>query len=314
MAELFRIMMDVQLRIAEIVLIVGSDGVRWAFESDSVYSQFVVRSDMPDVRVLVRSGFPTNLDWGEPLVVGSGSETHENPDLNLNRNDMGEWILEVVTGGRTKTDSILSRRVGVFNQDFSSGQVFLGSIDSDLFSYPFPLRSPLDRALFAHRLPYCDGLLLHAAAVVHQGRAFVFAGQSGRGKSTMAKLWSVSGEGLALGEESIALRRVGSEIRAYGTPWPGESGLASPQGAPVAGLFFLRHGPHNTVRSMGPAEAMAEFLPRSYLAPYDPIGAARGLEFLHHLIATVPMAELAFRPDADVVELLASGRWADGLA
>jgi hypothetical protein len=206
------------------------------------------------------------------------------------------------------------RRVAFLNSDFSVGRIFLELSDAQVPSYPFPLRPPLDRALFAHRLPYRDGLLLHAAAVVHQGRALVFAGESGRGKSTMAKLWAASGRGLVLGEESIALRRVGSEIRAYGTPWAGQSGLASPLGAPLAGLFFLRHGPRNMVRSMGPAEAMAEFLPRSYLATCDPVGASRGLDFLNDLIQNVPVAELVFRPDADVVELLSSGRWADGVA
>lgn len=302
------------LGIAGIVAGIESDGLAWGFRTGGVHSRFCLRDAAPDVRVQVRVGVPRDLDWGVQVVTESFAPAQPDPELSLYRNYKGAWIVDALSRGWADNRRIYARRVGVFNPDFSSGQVFLELTDAQVSPYPFPLQAPLDRALFAHRLPYHDGLLLHAAAVVHQGRALVFTGQSGRGKSTMAGLWAASGQGLVLGEESTALRRVGSEIRAYGTPWAGQSGLASPLGAPVAGLFFLRHGPHNTVRSMGPAEAMAEFLPRSYLAPYDPIGAARGLEFLHHLIATVPMAELAFRPDADVVELLASGRWADGLA
>lgn len=306
--------MNIQLKVAGIALSVELDGLHWAFGAAGVYPRFCVQGVAPDVHAVVRIGLPETLDWGDPVASESLSPDQSDPELNLYRNQAGAWIVEALSGGWAGQQRAYARRVGVFSPDFSSGQVFLELTDAQVSSYPFPLGPPLDRALFAHRLPYHDGLLLHAAAVVYQGRALVFAGQSSRGKSTMAGLWAASGQGLVLGEESIALRRVGSEIRAYGTPWAGESGLASPLGAPVAGLFFLRHGPRNAVRSMGSAEAMAEFLPRSYLAPYDPVGASRGLDFLNDLIQKVPVAELAFRPGADVVELLASGRWADVLA
>jgi hypothetical protein len=72
-------------------------------------------------------------------------------------------------------------------------------------------------------------LLLHAASVVHRGRAFVFAGKSGQGKSTLARTFSHSA---MLGDEIACL----ADGRAYRVPFTGErlpppSSLDAPLGA-----------------------------------------------------------------------------------
>ncbi len=80
---------------------------------------------------------------------------------------------------------------------------------------------PLDQLLFLAPLAHTNGLLLHASGAVIDGKAFVFAGHSGDGKTTLSRLLAAEGLEL-LSDERIALRREGESFRAYGTPWPGE--------------------------------------------------------------------------------------------
>src|SRR5262249_29799700 len=51
-----------------------------------------------------------------------------------------------------------------------------------------------------------DGLLLHASSVLRRGRAFLFPGPSGAGKTTIARLAAGGG---VLSDEVSAVRRVG---------------------------------------------------------------------------------------------------------
>src|SRR5213082_2416074 len=94
------------------------------------------------------------------------------------------------------------------------------------------LRVLLSWKLLGHR-----GFLLHAATVVRDGKAYIFTGRSGAGKSTVA---SLSPEGSVLTDEISLLRREHGMWRAYGTPFWGEFRAAGLNiSAPLAGVFRL---------------------------------------------------------------------------
>ena len=77
------------------------------------------------------------------------------------------------------------------------------------------------------------GFLLHASSVVRNGRAFLFTGPSGAGKTTIARL--APADGVVLSDEISYVRQVGGRYLAYGTPFAGEWGDAGePISAPVA--------------------------------------------------------------------------------
>ena len=79
---------------------------------------------------------------------------------------------------------------------------------------------PLDaflRVLFSLALVEEGGLLVHAASLVRAGRAYLFPGRSGAGKTTLARL---STDVLLLSDE-VSLVRDG---RCHGTPFWGELG------------------------------------------------------------------------------------------
>lgn len=162
-----------------------------------------------------------------------------------------------------------------------------------------PLRYPLDQVLTIHLLGAERGLLLHACGVLDGGRGYCFAGSSGRGKSTMARLWD--GEATILNDDRIILRPTGGGFWMYGTPWHGTYPATSPEGCPLNELFLLAHGPENEIRRLPPAEAAGRLLQTSFPPLWDHEGMAWTLQLLDRLTTSVPVYELTFRPDEAVV-------------
>jgi len=68
-------------------------------------------------------------------------------------------------------------------------------------------------------MPRLGGLLLHASSVVSRGRAFVFPGPSGAGKTALARLASPRD---VLSDEISAVRPVGGRYLCFPTPFWGE--------------------------------------------------------------------------------------------
>src|SRR5580698_6749529 len=119
---------------------------------------------------------------------------------------------------------------------------------------PYSLDSVL-RILHSLILARRGGFLLHAASAICDGRAFLFSGVSGAGKTTMTRL--APADITLLTDEISYLRPSADGYVAYGTPFAGE--LAKPGencSAPVSALFFLEQGPENCIDELPSAEAV----------------------------------------------------------
>jgi hypothetical protein len=162
---------------------------------------------------------------------------------------------------------------------------------------------PLDELLFQHRLAREGGLEVHACGLVLEGKAVLFCGRSGAGKSTTARLWRRHRRGtLILSDDRIALRPRGTDFVAHGTPWHGEGRFASPEGRPLRAVFFLRHARRTQAKPLAPAEAAARLFSRAFPPPWDPDAIGRMLEGCGRIAATLPCYELGFVPGAEAVE------------
>jgi hypothetical protein len=150
------------------------------------------------------------------------------------------------------------------------------------------------------------GLLLHSAGIKTPGGGILFSGPSGVGKTTMAKLWIDADAGSILNDDVCAVRQMGGEFIAYGTPWIGSGQLSSVQQAPLRGIFFLEHGTTNSYRSLGKAQALTLILSQSFLPRWDAPRTEYILDTCTSLADQVPCYHLVFEPTDDVVDLLQS--------
>src|SRR5579862_1617303 len=91
-----------------------------------------------------------------------------------------------------------------------------------------------------------EGMLIHAASAVRGGRAFLFAGPSGAGKTTIARL--APPDATLLTDEISYVRKQGGGYVAFGTPFTGElAKLGENVSAPIGALYLLAQGPENRI-------------------------------------------------------------------
>lgn len=160
-----------------------------------------------------------------------------------------------------------------------------------------PLHYPLDQILLMHCLAPEGGLLLHAAGLVVNGGGYLFAGKSGAGKSTISRLLGEQDGVRLLNDDRLVLRPSGGDFRMYGTPWPGELGIAHNGSSPLAGVFFLRQSRENRLVRLTPAEAMERLLPVTSIPWYDPPIVDLLLPAIERLVHSVPAFDFHFMRD-----------------
>lgn len=147
------------------------------------------------------------------------------------------------------------------------------------------------------------GFLVHAASGLRNGRAFVFAGISGAGKTTMARL--APPDATVLTDEISYIRRSGSGYHAYGTPFAGELARVGANAvAPLAALYFLEKGPDNRIEPIGESEAAGALLRNILFFADDAALVKRVFESALEFVSRVHLAQFVFAPDERAWELI----------
>lgn len=162
-----------------------------------------------------------------------------------------------------------------------------------------------DAFQFYVRLVDFGGFYLHASAVVLDGKAYLFSGRSGVGKSTHTRLWqSTFGSGVrVINDDKPALRLIDGVWYAYGTPWCGKDGIHLNERAPIAGLCFMKQSSRNEIRRIGIQEAVQLVMAQT-LYTFREIGRIDAfLKLLEHFLQTIPVYELENRPETEAAYL-----------
>jgi len=147
-----------------------------------------------------------------------------------------------------------------------------------------------------------NGFLLHAATVVRNGKAYIFTGRSGAGKSTVA---SLSPKGSVFTDEISLLRVENGVWRAYGTPFWGDfKADRSNRSAPVAGIFRLLQASENKIEVLRPMTLLRTLLPNVLFFSAEPEPNRRLLEILTQAAVRIAGYNLSFCKNPSFWEVL----------
>ena len=145
--------------------------------------------------------------------------------------------------------------------------------------------------------------MIHAASCVRNGRAFLFMGVSGAGKTTISRL-APPGATL-LTDEISYVRRTGNTYQAFGTPFSGE--LAQPGenvNAPLRAVYVLVQGPENKVERVSAPVALRELMKSILFFAQDERLVDRVFTSACRMAEAVSFYRLTFLPDRRVWSLI----------
>ncbi len=149
---------------------------------------------------------------------------------------------------------------------------------------------------------------VHSSTVVCEGKAVMFLGESGTGKSTHSRLWMQHVEGVRLLNDDSPLLSVatvaGALPQVYGSPWSGKTPCYHAAHFPLAAVVRLSQAKHNQIRRLKTMEAFAALQPS--LPPalmQDEDYSDRLIEILSQTLAAVPFYHLQCLPDGDAARL-----------
>lgn len=157
-------------------------------------------------------------------------------------------------------------------------------------------RYPLDEFVATRLLGRREAVLLHASTAVVDGEAYVFAGHSGAGKSTIASLAEVAGARI-LSDDRTILTYDDGVVRAWGTPWHGTHRRAERDSAPVRGVLLLSKDSVNVVSSLDPSRALKELFVRLIQPRVSAHEVDNNLRVLAVVLQSVNVGLLRFTPE-----------------
>jgi len=147
------------------------------------------------------------------------------------------------------------------------------------------------------------GFLVHAASAIRNERAYLFAGVSGAGKTTMARL--APPDATVLTDEISYVRRIGRNYKAYGTPFAGElARVGANTSAPLESLYLLVQGPENRIRPVPKIDAARALMRHVLFFAEEREMVARVFDSVLEFVSHIEVAQLVFTPDARAWELI----------
>ena len=225
----------------------------------------------------------------------------------LTRFDLEGWGGAECIFGRTDKEYVLriegpdgGELLFVYDRESNRAQCNVSRDVADMSAVRFGLWFMTALATVGH-----DVTPVHSSAIVCNGRAVLFLGESGTGKSTHTRLWRENIDGaVLLNDDSPFIGFVDGRATAFGAPWSGKTPCYKQEQYPIAAIVRLSQAPHNVIRPLRSVHAIGALLPS--LTPafgYDEELQDRMLATLSKIISQVPVYHLECLPDAAAARL-----------
>lgn len=146
--------------------------------------------------------------------------------------------------------------------------------------------------------------VLHSASVLYNGKAWLFSGHSGAGKSTHTKLWhDLFGVPLLNGDLNLLGINDGQPV-CCGLPWCGTSEIYTAKNYPLGGVVFLKQAPYNRVSSLSADREILSLVQRMITPGWTQAGVRRNLELAETLAEKIRIFRLECTKQPEAAEIM----------
>ena len=179
-----------------------------------------------------------------------------------------------------------------------------------LFMKPGISRFAIDNAamlVFAFATAGRRTLLFHSSVTMRGGKAFMFLGHSGTGKSTHSEQWKKAfADAELLNDDNPIVRLMpDGEVRVYGSPWSGKTPCYRNAHAPVAALVQLVQAPENKIERLRMTQAYPYILASVSGLKVLPEMMDRLFESIAALLEITPVYRMECLPNEEAAQLCA---------
>jgi hypothetical protein len=278
-------MKELYYKVAEHVFVLKGDEQDELLRQLSQYEPFVVE---PTAEVTFSMEIVSNL----PVIAFHEElrQEEEGQTIVAGHLDDGEAYFEFWLG--KKLCSIL-----VTDKDYRQAKVCVKE------NWPFGVNNAI-MVMYALATANSQTALFHSSVVSYQGKAYMFLGTSGTGKSTHSSLWLKYIEGTELvNDDNPVVRIIDGVARVYGSPWSGKTPCYRNVVYPVGGIVKLDQAPYNEIKRLKGVRAYAAVVPSISGKRWDK-RLAEGLHETENLLAQyVPVWHLDCLPDEAAARL-----------
>ena len=173
---------------------------------------------------------------------------------------------------------------------------------SSQFSFD-PFMHPLGVLLIASLQQLYGGLLIHASGIVDGENGYIFTGVSGIGKSTMAGIWQSVGAEI-VNDDRLMICESETGFTFHNTPMPHYYDFA--RSGSLKGIFLLSQSETNHCTKISGIRALSKVMANFMQQLFDAKLVEDHLNKAERLVLNVPVYQLGFKPDTDVVALVRS--------
>lgn len=149
-------------------------------------------------------------------------------------------------------------------------------------------------------------IAIHSSCIVSDGRAVIFLGESGTGKSTHTRLWRENIHGAVLLNDDSPIVRVHNDgqVWVYGSPWSGKTPCYKAERYPLAACVRLSQAPYNKIHKLHVIKGYAALHPSCPPEfAYDERIYSHISSTLGKMLKKVPVYHLECLPDAAAAKL-----------
>ena len=161
-----------------------------------------------------------------------------------------------------------------------------------------PLEYPLDGLILYYLTVIKGDIMIHASGVNHNGRGYIFSGVSGKGKTTLAKLWDSTGA-CVIHDDRLILRNTRNGYKMYNTPVYTDD---KPRESQIDKIHLIEHGIKNEQLPISGAAAIGMVMANCIQHNWDPEIVARLIGAVSVLCNSIPVVRLPFIPNRSIID------------
>lgn len=228
-------------------------------------------------------------------------DTLSGPEGALCFQDPGNRVFRLPDGMLRYKGSVAQSLDGAYIRILRKGSRSTVQIKRDAIPFGVTSKVIISCLEAVHHLTAAGGFLLHASWIEAGGKAILFTGPSGVGKSTQAALWEQHRGTRLINGDRAAVFPMGEAAQVRGIPFCGSSGITKNLTMPLAAVVCLSQAPETFITRLTGARAFRRLWQECCINIWNPEDIESCTQSVSDVVSRIPIYHLACTPDLSAV-------------